>query len=67
MITQIEASQVRIYMTADGRVAIEQSAASVVFITPDQILDIIGQLHTQLHACYDYCASWKDNGDVAEG
>jgi hypothetical protein len=40
----------------DGRVAIEQSERSTIVLSADQILGII----SQLHACYDYCATWKD-------
>jgi hypothetical protein len=46
----------RIYTTPDGRVAIEQATQTVVLLSPDQILTVI----KELHACYDYCAAWKE-------
>ena len=49
-------SDLKVYTTPDGRVAIEQSTASVVVLSADQILKVI----KELHACYDYCATWKE-------
>lgn len=46
----------KVYTTKDGRVAIEQSKDSIVFLSADQILTVI----KELHACYDYCAAWKE-------
>jgi hypothetical protein len=48
--------QTKVYTTADGRVAIEQSKDSVVLLSPDEIQAVI----KELHVCYDYCAVWKD-------
>lgn len=45
---------VRVYTTAEGRAVIEQSSGTVV-LGAEQILTAI----KQLHACYDYCAVWK--------
>ena len=45
----------KIYTTADGRTVIEQSSAATVTLTAEQILVVI----SQLRACYDYCATWK--------
>ena len=42
--------------TKDGRAVIEQSNGAVVVLSSDQILFVI----EQLHACYDYCAAWKE-------
>jgi hypothetical protein len=58
MSTSIEcaAADLKIYTTPDGRVAIEQSTQSVVVLSADQILRVI----KELHACYDYCAAWKE-------
>jgi hypothetical protein len=47
----------KVYTTPEGRVAIEQSADSVVLLSPEQILKVI----QELHACYDYCAVWKES------
>jgi hypothetical protein len=47
----------RVYTTPEGRVVIEQSADSVVVLSPEQILTVI----KELHACYDYCAAWKES------
>jgi hypothetical protein len=47
---------VKVCTTEDGRAVIEQAGASVV-LTADQILAIINELH----ACYDYCAAWKES------
>jgi len=52
---QTAAEDLKIYTTSDGRVAIEQSTESVV-LSADQILRVI----KELHACYDYCAAWKE-------
>jgi hypothetical protein len=57
MATDIEGSiHTKIYTTPDGRVTIEQAESSVVTLSADQILAVIHQLH----ACYDYCAAWKE-------
>jgi hypothetical protein len=50
------AAHPKIYTTPDGHVAIEQSTDSVVVLSADQILGVI----KELHACYDYCAAWKE-------
>lgn len=50
----------RIYTTGDGRTVIEQSNNSVVTLTAEQILTVI----TELRACYDYCAVWKQKTEV---
>lgn len=58
MITNVEdATHPRIYTTPDGQVVIEQSADSRVLLSPEQILKVI----KELHACYDYCAAWKES------
>ena len=44
----------KVYTTTEGRAIIEQSSGSVV-LEAEQILAVI----KQLHACYDYCAVWK--------
>lgn len=55
MSANTEAPQdVRVYTTAEGRAVIEQSSGTVV-LEAEQILTVI----KQLHACYDYCAVWK--------
>jgi hypothetical protein len=36
---------------------IEQSNTTDAVLASDEILKVIGQLH----ACYDYCAVWKDS------
>ncbi len=46
----------KIYTTIDGRAVIEQPQGSVVLFSAAQILTVI----SELHACYDYCASWKE-------
>jgi hypothetical protein len=46
----------RVYATDDGHAVIEQSQGSVVPISAEQILAVVNELH----ACYDYCAAWKD-------
>jgi hypothetical protein len=46
----------RIYTTPEGQVVIEQSTQAVVVLGPDQILEVI----KELHVCYDYCAAWKE-------
>ena len=46
----------RVYTAPDGCVVIEQSADSVVVLSAEQILAVI----KELHACYDYCAAWKE-------
>lgn len=45
---------IRVYTTAEGRAVIEQSSGTVV-LEAEQILTVI----KQLHACYDYCAVWR--------
>ena len=50
-----DSKQTKVYMTQDGRAVIEQSKDAVVVLTSEQILTVI----KQLHACYDYCAAWK--------
>ena len=45
----------RVYTTETGRAVIEQGKSSVV-LTAEDILAVI----KELHACYDYCASWKE-------
>ena len=47
----------RVYTTEDGRAVIEQSTGSVELQSAEQILSVI----EQLHACYDYCAAWKES------
>jgi hypothetical protein len=49
-------SLTRVYTTADGRAVIEQAQGSVILVSAEQILDVINELH----ACYDYCAAWKE-------
>lgn len=51
-----ESVRPRIYTRPDGCVVIEQSADSAVVVSADQILTVI----KELHACYDYCAAWKE-------
>lgn len=34
----------------------EQSGTSLIVLSSDEILTVI----EQLHACYDYCAAWKE-------
>lgn len=46
----------KVYTSPDGRAVIEQSEGACVALSADQILTVI----EQLHACYDYCASWKE-------
>jgi hypothetical protein len=46
----------KVYTTPDGRVVIEHSTESIVVLSGDQILRVI----SELHACYDYCAAWKE-------
>jgi hypothetical protein len=41
--------------TKHERTVIEQSTTSVAVPSSDQILAVI----ERLHACYDYCAAWK--------
>jgi len=45
----------RVYTTQEGHAVIEQSQSAVVLTSPEQILTVINNLH----ACYDYCAAWK--------
>lgn len=42
--------------TKHERAVIEQSKTSVAVLSSEQILTVI----EQLHACYDYCAAWKE-------
>lgn len=51
-----DAAQVKVYTTADGRLAIEQKD-SIVLLSAEQILMVI----KELHVCYDYCAAWKES------
>lgn len=53
---QTATEDLKVYTTPDGRVVVEQSTESVVFRSGEQILRVI----KELHACYDYCASWKE-------
>lgn len=45
---------VKVYTTVEGRAIIEQASGTVV-LDAEQIQTVI----KQLHACYDYCAVWK--------
>jgi hypothetical protein len=54
---QNAAEDLKVYTMPNGRVAIEQSTQSVVVLSADQILRVI----KELHACYDYCAAWKES------
>jgi hypothetical protein len=57
MTTEIDSMrQTKVYTTPDGRTVIEQSQGSVV-LSADQIQAVI----RELHACYDYCALWKES------
>jgi hypothetical protein len=49
------AAHTRFYTTQEGHAVIEQSQSAVVLTSPEQILTVINNLH----ACYDYCAAWK--------
>ena len=57
---QSQSIPTKIYATTDGRAVIEQPQASVVFFSAAQILAVI----RELHACYDYCATWKDPNET---
>lgn len=46
----------KVYTTEDGRAVIEQANNSIS-LRADEILAVINELH----ACYDYCAAWKDS------
>jgi hypothetical protein len=46
--------EIRGYTTTEGRAVIQQSSGTVV-LEAEQIQLVI----KQLHACYDYCAVWK--------
>ncbi len=48
----------KVYTTAEGHAVIEQSTGGVVVLSAEQILTFI----RELHACYDYCAAWKEEG-----
>lgn len=52
----------KVYATGDGCAVIEQSQGSVVLLSAEQILTVIGELH----ACYDYCAAWKQSAQDPE-
>ena len=45
----------KVYMTANGHAVIEQSDGRSIVLSAEQILAVINDLH----ACYDYCAAWK--------
>ncbi len=45
-----------VYTTLDGRAVIEQAHGSIVLLSAQQIVEVI----RELHACYDYCAAWKE-------
>lgn len=49
----------KVYTTEDGHAVIEQSNNSIS-LRADQILAVINELH----ACYDYCAAWKESAQV---
>jgi hypothetical protein len=51
--------ETKIYTTGDGQAVIEQSTGSVVMLSAEQILTVIAELH----ACYDYCATWKQKAE----
>lgn len=46
----------KVYTTEHGHAVIEQSNNSIS-LRADQILAVINELH----ACYDYCAAWKES------
>jgi hypothetical protein len=46
----------RVYTTSDGQAMIEQLSGTSLKLSAEEILMVI----EQLHACYDYCAAWKD-------
>lgn len=48
-------TDIKVYTTSERRAVIEQGSGSVVVLEAEQILAVI----KQLHACYDYCAVWK--------
>jgi hypothetical protein len=48
--------ETRIYTRPDKRTVIEQATGSAVVLSAEQIMAVIDQLH----ACYDYCAAWKE-------
>lgn len=50
----------KIYTTIDGRAVIEQPQGSVVLFSAAQILAVI----SELHVCYDYCATWKEPNET---
>jgi hypothetical protein len=62
MAADIDRAQTKVYTTAHGRAVIEQSTGSVVVLSSEQILTVI----EQLHACYDYCAAWKEPTQVSD-
>ena len=51
----------RVYTTSDGRAVIEQPQGSIVLVSAAQIVAVINELH----ACYDYCATWKEPSEPA--
>lgn len=64
MSVEIDGSmRTKVYTTTDGRTVIEQSTSTVVFHSADQILTVI----RELHACYDYCAAWKEATKEQDG
>ena len=46
----------KIHTSTEGLAVIEQPESASVVLSADQILTVI----EQLHACYDYCAAWKE-------
>jgi hypothetical protein len=47
---------IKVYTNEEGHAVIEQSSGSMVLLSAEQILTVIHELH----ACYDYCAAWKE-------
>ena len=64
-IMRIDAGPVdtRVYTTPDNRTVIEQATGATVVLSAEQILAVI----EQLHACYDYCAAWKEPTPETDG
>jgi hypothetical protein len=52
----------RVYTRPDKRTVIEQATGSAVVLSAEQIMAVIDQLH----ACYDYCATWKEPSQPAD-
>jgi hypothetical protein len=50
----------RVHATRDGRTVIEQPQGSIVLESAAQIVAVINELH----ACYDYCATWKTPSEL---